>query len=709
MQVEPALRRRLSLATVPADGGHRRLALAMVIVSSVIFLAAVPFAKLPLAQVPAFVATYQSALVLCDLITAVLLFGHLRFLPSRALLVLACGYLYTATLAFLQMLTFPGVFAPSGLLGAGSQTTAWMYMFWHGGFPLFVVAFALLRKEDTAARGRGLAARTILGGAVATLTLVCALTLVATAGRDYLPSVIVGIHYTPSMIFVASTVWLLSVLALAVLWRRRPHSVLEVWLMVVMCAWIFDIGLGAVVNSGRYDLGFYAARIYALLAASFVLGVLLLENGSLYAQLVETHDNHAKRLQILREIDTAVAAEQSPDTIAAAAIQPLREVLGVARVVVNIFDLAAGEVEWLAAAGRHRTHVGPGVRYSIQLMGDVEALKRGEPQVVDTHLLPAGPEQDALLASGIHVYLVMPMIAGGELIGAVSFGGATREFPAEQVSVAQEVATQFAIAIVQARLYGRVKQHADELESRVRERTSELQAANEELESFSYSVSHDLRAPLRAIDGYSKLLEENCKGKLDPEGQRFLRVIRKSGQKMGALIDDLLAFSRLGRAPMATLPVNMNGLVQEVLQDLQVSEAENPPQIAVETLPPAYGDRALLRQVWTNLLANAVKFSRENHHPVIEVGARKGGAETVYTIRDNGAGFDMRYYDKLFGVFQRLHSNDEFPGTGVGLAIVQRVVTRHGGRVWAEGKPREGATFYFALPAARAGGREAAG
>ncbi|OGA24295.1 MAG: hypothetical protein A3I02_06480 [Betaproteobacteria bacterium RIFCSPLOWO2_02_FULL_67_26] len=236
-----------------------------------------------------------------------------------------------------------------------------------------------------------------------------------------------------------------------------------------------------------------------------------------------------------------------------------------------------------------------------------------------------------------------------------------------------------------------------ELERLVAERTAQLEASNKELEGFSYSVSHDLRAPLRAVDGFSRILEEDYAGKLDDEARRLLGVIRDSSRKMGELVDDLLEFSRLGRRSLSIAAIDMKRVVEEALGELQGS-SEEPPRLVLGALPPGRGDATLLKVVWTNLLGNAIKFSGKCEQPVIEVSGHENGAENVYCVKDNGAGFDMRYYDKLFGVFQRLHSTEEFEGTGVGLAIVQRVVSRHGGRVWAEGKLNEGAAFYFTLP-----------
>jgi signal transduction histidine kinase len=241
----------------------------------------------------------------------------------------------------------------------------------------------------------------------------------------------------------------------------------------------------------------------------------------------------------------------------------------------------------------------------------------------------------------------------------------------------------------------------DDLEQRVRERTAQLEAANKELEAFSYSVSHDLRAPLRAIDGFSRIILEDYVDRLDDEGKRFLNIIRGNTQKMGELIDDLLVFSRLGRQEVRASDIDMGKLAMAASEEIKLAVPERKVQFTIKTLSPAQGDKAMIRQVIANLLSNAVKFTRPKENAIIEVGGSKEGDETVYYVKDNGVGFDMQYAHKLFGVFQRLHSAEEFEGTGVGLAIVQRIIHRHGGRVWAVGKVDEGATFYFTLPRER--------
>lgn len=237
-----------------------------------------------------------------------------------------------------------------------------------------------------------------------------------------------------------------------------------------------------------------------------------------------------------------------------------------------------------------------------------------------------------------------------------------------------------------------------ELEHRVSERTAQLETANKELEAFSYSVSHDLRAPLRAITGFSNMLIEDHGDALGPEANRKLGVIVGEAHRMGALIDDLLAFSRLGRKVMQVAELDMTELAAHTFET-QIRQHDGPEiDFQLSPLPRGMGDHALIGQVWVNLLSNAIKFSAKRDKPVIEVNAISDEREHIYFVRDNGAGFDPRYQGKLFEVFQRLHDADDFPGTGVGLALVRRIVVRHGGRVWAESKPDAGATFYFTLP-----------
>jgi light-regulated signal transduction histidine kinase (bacteriophytochrome) len=238
-----------------------------------------------------------------------------------------------------------------------------------------------------------------------------------------------------------------------------------------------------------------------------------------------------------------------------------------------------------------------------------------------------------------------------------------------------------------------------ELERRVAERTAQLQTANEELEAFSYSVSHDLRAPLRHVLGFVNLLQKDAGPALSEKSLHYVRNIFQSTERMGHLIDDLLDFSRIGKSEMLKTNVNLDRLVKEVVGDLQADAGGRNIVWEIQPLPPVRADRALLRLALVNLIANAVKFTGGRAQAKIEIGCASDSAgETVIFMRDNGAGFDPTYADKLFGVFQRLHSQDEFAGTGIGLANVQRIIHRHGGRTWAEGVVDGGATFYFSIP-----------
>jgi len=499
------------LSTLPATEKAHWLACAVVICSALCFIVAAPFARFPLPQVNAFLPVYQSALIIIELITALLLFGQFNIVRHRALLVLACAYLLSAFMAAAHLASFPGLFSQTGLLGATAQTTAWLYFMWHGAFPLLIVVYASLKGEGKGAAPVARPGRWMLFGAMATLGLTALCVGLATAGSDVLPAIMQGNRDTPAKMGVAVMTWSLCICALIILWRRGTRSVLDLWLMVVLFVWVFEVALAAVLNAGRFDLGWYLGRVFGLLGASFVLAVLLLENSMLYAKL----------------------------------------------------------------AGAHRQ------------MGEL----------------------------------------------------------------------------------------------------------NKDLESFSYSVSHDLRSPLRAIDGYVRMLQEDHANALNAEGRRLLTVVVEQCARMGELIQDLLDLSRLGRQMVRRSEFDTRKLIDEIMGSLRF-----PGRFSCDALPATVGDRSLLHQVWENLLSNAVKYSGKRESPAIHVGCRRENDRDVFFVRDNGAGFDMKYYDKLFGVFQRLHSDKEFPGTGVGLAIVQKIISRHGGAVWAESAIGQGTTFYFSVP-----------
>ncbi|MBR0709645.1 MULTISPECIES: PAS domain S-box protein [Bradyrhizobium] len=284
VDVPATIDRSTFLSTLPAASTDRTAALAIVGVSAILFALAVPFAGIPLLPVPAFVASYQSALAVSDTVTAVLLLSQFSVLRTRALLWLATGYLFTAAAAVVHALTFPGLFTPTGLLGAGRQTTVWLYMIWHAGFPICVLGYAWLKEADGGARIRGTTTGAICGIVFGVIAAMAVFAWIVTAQHELLPVLLRDGRYTPTMIGVVSFVWSLSFAALVSLWFRKPHSVIDIWLMVVMCAWLFDIALSAIVNVARFDLGFYAGRLYGLCSATFVLAVLLVENVRLQAQ-----------------------------------------------------------------------------------------------------------------------------------------------------------------------------------------------------------------------------------------------------------------------------------------------------------------------------------------------------------------------------------------------------------------------------------------
>ena len=332
------------------------------------------------------------------------------------------------------------------------------------------------------------------------------------------------------------------------------------------------------------------------------------------------------------------------------------------------------------------------------------------------HIFVEGPVSEAL-TQAIHTVYVMLAFVAIALLAAGSLGFlAVRRIvrPIEDIAktaravIAGDLSRRVAVKSrdelgVLAHAFNgmtsRLETLINDLEDRVAGRTAELTASNKELEAFAYSVSHDLRAPLRHIDGFLELLKETLGTSLDDQGRHYMASVSRAARKMGVLIDDLLNFSRMGRHAISFRPVELEGLVRGIIREHEPDTAGRTIEWRIGDLPKVCGDAAMLRMALNNLISNALKFTRPRHETRIDIGSMPGQtSETVIYVRDNGVGFDMTYADKLFGVFQRLHRADEFEGTGIGLANVHRIITRHGGRVWAEGEISQGAVFYFSLP-----------
>ncbi len=420
----------------------------------------------------------------------------------------------------------------------------------------------------------------------------------------------------------------------------------------------------------------------------------------------DAHARHANRLRILAE-STHAFAEATKDIV---------RLLGVA---AERFAALIGDGCYIRLVGSDGVtlepvatyHPDPEVERFLRETTDGIPLRIGEGisgRVVETGqpvLMPTVPfEQYKKMTKpefvpiferlGISSMLIVCLRANAANLGFIALvrnGVGRPAYTEEDRDLVQDLADRAALAIDNATLLR-------DLERRVAERTKELEAANRELESFSYSVSHDLRAPLRAIDGFSLMLEQDHTDALDADAQRKLGVIRRNAKKMSQLIDDLLRFSRLGRQALSRTNVDMAALVGSVIDELRKADPARAIEFRVGDLPSAVCDQNLMRQVWTNLLGNATKYTRKRALAIVEVEGASEDGEVRYSVRDNGSGFDPRYAHNLFKVFERLHKESQFEGTGVGLALVQRIVSRHGGRVWAEGRPDDGATFGFALP-----------
>lgn len=418
----------------------------------------------------------------------------------------------------------------------------------------------------------------------------------------------------------------------------------------------------------------------------------------------EALQQYAERLKILSDIDRAILAAQSPEAIAQAALDPICALLVCWRADISLLDWQARQGIVLAAGSHGASRFPLGTRTSLEAYGmrDLAALQSGRVYVVaDVRTLDPPPAAvHALQAEGLRSYVRMPLLAQGELIGSLNlWSEEPGALTAEQVDIAREVADQLAIGLQQARLHGQVQRYAVELEQRVATRTAELQATNAELQSFSYSVSHDLRTPLRSIQSFAQILLEDYVDRLDAVGQDCARRIVAAARRMDALTEDLLAYARLGRVAVELKPVSLEAVVDDVLTQLEAEIQGKKACVTVEKpLPQVMGQYATLVQVVANLLTNGIKFVAPGVRPQVRVRSEEHTAWVRLWVQDNGIGIAPQYQERIFGIFERLHDIETYPGTGIGLAIVRKGIERIGGRVGVESASDQGSAFWVELP-----------
>jgi PAS domain S-box-containing protein len=409
---------------------------------------------------------------------------------------------------------------------------------------------------------------------------------------------------------------------------------------------------------------------------------------------------YTERLRVQLQIDRAILAARSPAEVAQAALRRLRQLATSVRASLTLFDLEANQATQLAVDLASTTALGVGTYLPLEMAGDTAELRRGRIHVVEDirPLLHLRRAQD-LHAEGVRSYMVVPLVASGELIGFLDVGSdRTGPFAPDQIELAREVADHLAVALQQARLQEQIQRHAAELEQRVAERTRALEETNLAMESFAYSVSHDLRAPLRAMHGFADALLEDHAARLDAEGQEYARRIIAAARRLDTLIQDLLAYSRLSHGAVQIGPVDLESALGAAIAQLEAGPLEDRGELVVERpLPAALAHRSTLAQVLVNLLSNAFKFARPGARPEVRVRAEGRGARVRLWVEDRGIGIAREHHDRIFGVFERLHGVETYPGTGIGLAIVRKGVERMGGTVGVLSEVGAGSQFWIEL------------
>jgi len=686
---------RSFLSTVPATAADWRLAIGVMVVSVAVFAAMVPFVRVALPKITAFIPAYESALVVIDLITAILLFSQFTRLRSRALFVLACGYLFDAFIIVPHALTFPDVFAPTGLLGAGSQSTAWIYVFWHGGFPLFVIAYAVLGSAGSINDMTRIRPGAAIAGAVAAiLAVVCALTALATAGMNWLPVLIENGNFARLISTGTSpALWVLSLLALIALWRRKTTTVLDLWLMVVMGVWLLDVALSAIISSSRYELGWYGGRSYGLLAASFVLAVLLLEINWLHDRLAAARVQLAERARELErrvrdrtdelrqsndflklEIDERQQAEQEllrTRTFLDTIIESLPGML-------LVKEADTGKVLYLNRAGEELTGID---RAEIIGKSVHDVVDKADAELIDL-------QDHRSLTSGKQFEIFENTLRTRKL--------GSRLVRTKKLTVPDEYgAPKYLIAFCED--VTELRQIEDQL------RHSQKMEA---LGQLTGGLAHDFNNLLAIIIGNLDVLSELRKG--DSEEEELIQGAIGAAISGSELTKRLLAFAR--RQPLQPEPVDLNELIEEISALLRRTLGENI-EIVLEldaAIPRVLADRIQLQTAVANLANNARDAMPNGGR--LTIATRKAALDQDYAdshaevvpgdyvvieITDAGQGMSPDVRARIFEPFYTTKGPGK--GTGLGLSMVFGFMKQSGGHINVYSEPDRGTTFRLYL------------
>lgn len=665
---------RIFLALLPAGPNDKRLIVAVIVASLVVFAAAAPFAQVQLPRIEAFIPAYQSALVLAELVTAALIFGQYLLTRRRALRMLGSGYLFSGALATAHALSFPGLLAPSGVIGGGPQTTAWLYMFWHAGFSWFVLGYA----RSTLAPPPALRPGTVVAAAAtATLALVVALTLLATAAHDALPAIMAGNREMATMKYVVAVLWGGGVVALVALWRRRPHSVLDGWLVVVMVAFLVSVALAAVLNAGRFDFGFYAGRVYGLLAGSILLVVLLLENNALYVRLAEAYDEVAATKATVDEYARRLEGRVEESEAR------YRLFLESAAAGIFVVDRAGKVLE--ANPATERLLARPRTEIVAQRLQDLVA-ERDAPRIVNDVL-------DAANATSS---------------GTISFGRGNAVTQAE-VSTSKVRLNDDAAFVVIAR----------EVSERTRLQ-AQLHAAQkmEAIGQLTGGMAHDFNNLLTVIMGNLELLTDS--ERLDLANRELAARAHRAAGRGAELTRKLLAFTR--RQPLQAVAVDVNEVVRGATELLRRTLGE---QIEVSlVLAPepwlAYADAAQVESALTNLAINARDALPNGGRLTIETANKhldqryatanadvEPGDYVMMAVSGTGTGIPPDLLQRVFEPFFTTKAPGK--GTGRGPAMIYGFAKQSRGHVKIYSEVGHGTTVRLYLPRAELAAALAAG